>query len=356
MKIFHNYSLKDHNTLKIDVSCREYVRIESDADIDKLATLEGFRNGSFLILGDGANVLFTTDLDTLVIHDVRDSWRVISEDNDYVVVAVDAGMSWHTCVATMVAHGWGGLENMALIPGTVGAAPVGNIAAYGQNFSDVCEGVDVVVAESGELTHMDAEACEFEYRDSIFKNRLRNACFVSRVYMKLSTKPCIDTTYWSKKHGTLEELLAARGNGPYTIQDMFEVISAFRSRRFPDMSTYGTAGSFFKNPLIPRAQLEALQKLIPDIQVYPAERLSYEHDVEQSDDEFVKVAAGQILDAGLGLAGYWEGNVGLYEKHALILVTNGKATGKEVDVFATSIQEKFFAYCGIRLEREVITV
>lgn len=356
MKTLTNYSLKDHNTLKIDVSCREYVCIENDDDIHELASLSGYRNGSFFILGDGANVLFTSYVDKLVIHDTRQGWRITHEEEDHVVVSVDAGMSWHACVTTMVEHGWGGLENMALIPGTVGAAPVGNIAAYGQNFSDVCVGVDVIMAESGELTHMHAEACEFEYRDSIFKNKLRNRCFVSKVYMKLSKNPSIDMTYWSKKHGSIQDLLAERGPGPYTIRDMFEVISAFRSRRFPDMSVYGTAGSFFKNPLISRNQLGALQKLIPDIQVYPAERLSYEHNVEQSNDEYVKVAAGQILDAGMGLAGHWEGNVGLYDKHALILVTNGKATGVEVDAFATSIQEKFFAYSGIKLEREVITV
>ncbi len=356
MKHFTNYSLKEHNTLKIDVKCDDLYIVETIEDVKELAQLEAMRSGNYMLLGDGANVLFTQDYHGTIVLIALTDIKVISESDTDVVIEADAGTSWHELVKYTVDHGWGGIENMALIPGKVGASPVGNIAAYGQNFSDVCESVQILRCATGEITYMDAQSCAFTYRDSIFKHELKGKAIILSVRLRLHKNPMVNSEYWSKKHGSVGDMLAQKGPGPYTIRDVFDAICALRMSKFPDMEALGTAGSFFTNPIVTQEQLAHILKLVPNVQYYPVEDLRYIDNTQLTHEKHVKIAAGEILDAGMGYKGLWIGNVGLFEKHALVLVTNGKATGAEVDAFAKKIEKDFFEYCGVELKREVITI
>ena len=356
MKHYSNYSLKDHNTLKIDVSCDDCYVVETQDDIPELAHLDVVKKGDFMLIGDGANVLFTQDFHGTIIQVQMDETNIVSESDVDVVLHVGAGKSWHDLVEYCVEHNWGGIENMVMIPGRVGASPVGNIAAYGQNFSDVCESVRVLICETGEVVEMDAKSCEFTYRDSIFKNTLKGKVIVLSVQLRLHKNPTVNSEYWSKKHGSVAEVLSKGGSGPYSIKDVSDAICSIRRSKFPDMSVLGTAGSFFTNPVVTTVELARIQQLVPSVQFYPVNDLRYINNSGVIPDSIVKVAAGEILDSGMGYKGLWIGNVGLFEKHALVLVTNGNASGDEVDAFATKIQDDFYAFCGVKLEREVITI
>ena len=356
MKHFKNYSLKDHNTLKIDVKCDDYFFIESVEELkdDKLVSQK--LKDARLVIGDGANILFTKDFKGSVLQLAVDKISVVSESNTDVIVEADAGVVWHDLVTYAVSHNWGGIENMALIPGLVGAAAVGNIGAYGQCFSDVCIGLNAYKFETGTTFDFTSKDCEFSYRDSIFKHALKDTHLITSITIKLKKNPVISNEYWSKKHGSVADIVSKHVSGKPTIKNVFDAIITLRQQKFPDLNNVGTAGSFFKNPLVNKEQLVKIQVKLPDVQYYPATDLHYVKYVRNSTDEYVKVAAGEILDKGMGYRGMWRGNVGLFEKNALVLVTNGKATGSEVDQFASTIENDFYNYCGIKLAREVITI
>ncbi len=356
MKHFQSISLKNNNTLKIDVKADNVYILESMDDVNHLADNIDFRDEKYMILGQGANILFTDDFKGSIVQVAHNQIGTVDESDKYVVLAVDAGCSWHDLVTHTVSHGWGGIENMALIPGLVGAAPIGNIAAYGQNFSDVCESVTAFEYESGNIVEITAKDCGFVYRDSKFKNQWKNKYLILRVRMKLSKNPIVNEEYWSKKHGSVGDVLKEIAQEPYSVEDVFNAIIKLRTQKFPDMNMLGTAGSFFKNPLVHKDKLNELRNLVPNVQYYPVTGLHYIDNKKDTAEDYVKVAAGEILDSGMNYKNLWKGNVGLYENHALVLVTNGKATGKEVDEFASMVQNDFQEYCGIPLEREVITI
>lgn len=356
MKKFTNYSLKNLNTLKIDVSCDQFMSIENKGDLDDLCKIKEIQEGRRFVLGQGANVLFTGDFKGTVIQLEFKDISVIKDNPDDVILEVGAGAMWDDVVNFAILRNWGGIENMTLIPGTVGAAVVGNIAAYGQNFSDVCDGIVAFEFGSGKLLKFSKQDCDFQYRDSIFKRDLKDKILITSVFIKLSKNPSINSEYWSKKHGSVGELLEKHFVSPYTIANVADAVKMIRESKFPDMKQFGTAGSFFKNPLVTKAQLDRIRILLPDVQYYPAQGLQYVENIKDAGDEFVKVGAGDILDNGMGYKGLWIGNVGLYKNHALVLVTNGQATASEVVAFAQKIEKDFYDYCGIRLEREVITI
>lgn len=350
-----NFSLKDHNTLKIDVTCDNFYRIDAANEIALVADILTSPNEKNVILGGGANILFVDDFHGNVFQYAAHEITKISEDADSVILSVDAGVDWPKLVEYTVERGWGGIENMALIPGSVGAAAIGNIAAYSQEFSGTCVGVRAYEFTTGKIVDVPLETCDFRYRESAFKHELKGKYMIVQVSMKLSKNPKIHTDYWSKKHGSFAEELKKRGDGPYSVKDMYEIIVAMRTAKFPDMNQYGTAGSFFKNPFVSKEELKRLNELVPNVQYYPITGMHYIPN-DGDPDDYVKIASGEILDRGMGYKGKWEGNVGLYEQHALTLVTNGMASGKEVDSFATKVENDFYEFCGIRLEREVRTI
>jgi UDP-N-acetylmuramate dehydrogenase len=317
---------------------------------------EYIQTHKLLVIGDGANILFTRNFDGAVIKIATKEIRVTDEDDAHVLLEVDAGLEWHELVLYAVSRNLGGIENMALIPGLVGAAPIGNIAAYGQNFSDVCEKVTALELDTGKVREFAKGECGFVYRDSIFKNQLKGKFLILSVIIRLQKSPTTNTEYWSKKHGSVGDILAKSGPGPYTIRDVMEAVIAIRKTKFPDMTEFGTAGSFYKNPVVTRTEYERVNKLVPGVQYYPVKDLHYVKNDSGMKDALVKISAGDILDNGMGYKGLWIRNVGLYEKHALVLVTNGNATPDEVLAFADKVERDFYTFCGIRLEREVITI
>lgn len=350
-----HFSLKGHNTLKVDVMCDNFYHIDSAEEIAEVADILTSEDANNLVLGGGANILFVNDFHGNIFQYAADAIEISSEDEDSVTLSVDAGVEWPKLVEYTVENGWGGIENMALIPGSVGAAAIGNIAAYSQEFSGSCVGVKAYEFASRQIVDVPLDVCDFRYRESAFKHELKGKYMIVQVLMKLSKNPKVNTDYWSKKHGSFAEELKKRGDGPYTVRDMYEVIVAMRTAKFPNMDKYGTAGSFFKNPFVSKEDLARLNELVPDVQYYPITGMHYIPN-DGDPDDYVKIASGEILDRGMGYKGKWEGNVGLYKKHALTLVTNGKATGQEVDDFATKVENDFYEFCGIRLEREVRTI
>lgn len=356
MNHIQHYSLKDRNTLKIDVSCSHFYEVFSEDDIREAFKDIKKQNLTYMILGEGANVLFTHDFEGAIVSLGMKDIEMVAETPEYAEYLVDAGLNWHELVTFTVDKNLGGIENMALIPGLVGAAPIGNIAAYGQNFSDVCEGVYVYDIENDEFKTFTKEECGFTYRESVFKHEYKNKYVIVKVTVRVTKHPTVNDEYWSKKHGSVGDMLAKIAQEPYSIKDIYNAIIALRTEKFPNLQTNGTAGSFFKNPLVTKDQLRDIQKLVPNIQFYPVTDLHYIPNTDETVDDFVKIAAGEVLDTGMHLKGHWEGNVGLYEKHSLVLVTNGKATGEEVDAFAQKIEKAFYDFCGVKLEREVLTI
>ncbi|OGK17004.1 UDP-N-acetylenolpyruvoylglucosamine reductase [Candidatus Roizmanbacteria bacterium RIFCSPHIGHO2_01_FULL_39_12b] len=354
MKHLSNISLKDHNTLKINASCSNFYVIENKNDLSEMIKIN--LGGSRHVLGAGANVLFKSDFKGTILQIVMNEISVLKESTKHVEVEADAGVVWNDLVEWSVNNNLGGIENMTSIPGLVGAAAVGNIAAYGQNISDVCVGLTAYEFETGRFKNFSSQECGFSYRESIFKNELNDKYLILSVIVRFNKNPEINSEYWSKKHGSVGDVLKDNGKPPYTLRNVVDAIIKIRRSKFPDMNEFGTAGSFFKNPLVSKGELESIRKLVPNVQYYPVEALHYVDNLLSVDSDFVKIAAGDILDNGMGYKGKWSGNVGLYKNHALVLVTNGEATGEEVDEFAKKVSEDFYKFCSVNLEREVVTI
>lgn len=331
-----NQELERFNTFGVKARSACFVEIRTEADLIKL-----FEKGALpdqkLILGGGSNILFVRDFDGLVIrinipgirHEIRGT---------EVMVSAGGGVVWNDLVWYCVEHGFAGIENLALIPGTVGAAPVQNIGAYGVELMDVfqyCRAYDTLKKEMVVLDHGD---CAFTYRDSIFKNKAKGRYIITSVTLKLSTKFTPVTGY-----GAIGEELARREISSPEIRDMAEVVSAIRISKLPDPSTIGNAGSFFKNPVISTSQFLPLKSKFPNIVHYPA------------GEGWVKIAAGWLIEQ-CGWRGKRMGNCGTWKNQALVLVNHGGASGSDIynlsEHIIRDVQQKF----GIILEREVNVV
>lgn len=321
--------LAPYNTFRVSAKAKDFLVVRQEKDIPQ---------EPFLILGEGANVLFTKDIPGLVIKNELKGRKVVSQDDDSVTLEVASGESWIDLVNFAVENGWSGIENMAFIPGTVGAATVGNIAAYGESFEDV-----FVEAKSLKEKFSKAD-CNFGYRDSVFKNN-RQDVFITSVTIKLSKKPAMDTAYYSR----YESLKTQLGEPPYTPKMVAAIVTRLRQSKLPDWHQLGTAGSFFKNPLVSAEKAHALQKEITELQTYPAEKLQY---TDRVTGNFVKVPAGRLLDE-LGWKGKRIGNVGTWKNHALTVINYGGATGQEILDFTNQMSADIKSHFEIDLEPEV---
>lgn len=354
-EIKENYSLKDLNSLNVNASARYYIEVDDQDDLIKILKSDLLKENRYFILGGGCNILFVKDFLGVVLKIGFKGIAVLEESEESVLLQVATGESWHDLVTYAVNNGWGGIENMALIPGLVGAAPIQNIAAYGENYSDVAEDLDAIRIYDGEKVTFSKEDCKFRYRESIFKHQYDGQYLITSVRIRLNKNPLINSEYWSHKHGSVSDELKLLADEPYTIKDVYNAVISLRNKKFPDPKLYGTAGSFFKNPLVRKEKLIELDKLVPGLQYYPVDQLHYIENIDPEDlkENYVKVAAGQLIDEGLGLKGYWRGNVGIHEEHALILATKGEAIPEEVYQFAKWVQEQFYKKFGVELENEV---
>jgi UDP-N-acetylmuramate dehydrogenase len=338
MQIETGVSLKPLNTFGLPATARQLVRLRSDADVRQVLGHPDLGRAPKFILGGGSNVILTRDMPELVLKVEVPGLRVAGETADAVIVEAGAGERWHDLVAWTLDQGLGGLENLALIPGTVGAAPVQNIGAYGLELKDRFESLDTVDLVTGRAVTLRAEQCHFGYRDSVFKQALAGKSVITRVRLRLP-KP------WQPVLGylELERRMAETGIATPDARTIFNWVCEIRRAKLPDPAVIGNVGSFFKNPVVTPEQCRDIIARDPHIVHYP-----------MPDGSF-KLAAGWMIDA-CGWKGKTIGHAGVYDKQALVLVNRGGAVGAEVQTLARAIQESVYGRFGIRLEAEPVIV
>lgn len=336
IEIQRNFYLKGLNTFGLDVFASHYVCIRKQEDLSELLESDAFGEYKHQILGLGSNVLFINDyFEGLIIHICLSGISVVENGPERVIVEVAAGENWSDFVDKMVENGLGGIENLSLIPGTVGAAPLQNIGAYGVEFKDNFVSLKAFDLQTGKTVSFGPEECEFGYRSSIFKTSQLNRYIILSVRLKLSRKHQLKTDY-----GDIKRHLSEEGNAHPEISDISRIIKKIRQSKLPDPSKIGNAGSFFKNPIIHPLVFEGLRREFPDIVSYPDE------------NGFFKVSAAWLIERA-GWKGKRIGNVGMHEKQALVLVNHGGATGGELHQFAMNVQYSVKQKFGILLEPEV---
>jgi len=333
LQIHENVSLKNFNSFGIDAFARYFVEINQATDLTELFKDQQWKQIPRLVMGGGSNMLFTKNFDGLVIRmNIRGIEHRVNQEQ--VTVESGAGEVWNDLVNYCVYWGFGGIENLSLIPGSVGASPIQNIGAYGVELKDIFESCQAFEIATGKIKEFSKAECKFDYRESIFKQELKNKFIVISVKFSLSTVANLQISY-----GAIADEISKRDIKQPTIKDISQVVSAIRVSKLPDPSTIGNAGSFFKNPIISRNEFEPIQTLYPEI-------------VHFLVGNQVKLAAGWLIEQ-CGWKGKIVGNTGTWKNQALVLVNHGNASGSEVlalsENIISSVKEKF----NVTLQREV---
>lgn len=329
-----NISLKPYNTFGIDVKARFFAEISDKQDLKELRKSTAFTEKKILVLGGGSNMLFTEDFDGLVIKISIPGITAEFSEVD-VTVTAGAGVVWNDLVNYCIDEDLAGIENLTLIPGTVGASPIQNIGAYGVELKDVFESCEAFEIATGEFKQFSFTDCQFAYRDSVFKNELKGQYIITAVTFRLNTHKKINSQY-----GAIQALLVERNIVKPDIADISAIVAEIRVGKLPDPSTIGNAGSFFKNPVIEKDEYEKIKLLFPEMISYPAGAGK------------MKLAAGWLIEQ-CGFKGMVDGHTGTWKNQALVLVNHGGATGKEVYSFSERIIDTVYAKFGVKLEREV---
>lgn len=335
MKLLQNHSIKNYNTFGVDVKAKYFAEVFNEDELIGILSDKKFKPEKKFVLGGGSNVLFTKDFNGIIIKLSNSRIKPVEENSDSVVIEADAGVIWDVLVDYAVEKNYGGIENLKLIPGTVGAAPVQNIGAYGQELTDTFESLNGVYINSADTKIFNHKDCRFSYRSSIFKQELKNQFIITSVKLKLKKNPKANTSY-----NTLRDYLNKNQINTPTIRDACKAVASIRSKRLPDTSKIGNAGSFFKNPIVGKEIFLNLETEFPDIISFP------------SDSERVKISAGWLIEK-CGWKGKRIGDVGTSSDHALIICNFGKASGAEIFEFAVKIKEAVLNKFGIKLEEEV---
>ncbi len=334
MQVYENYDLTPFNTFGVPARAKYFTQVETQEEFLSLIKTGEFQNNPRLILGGGSNVLFTKDFEGLVILNKLKGMNIISETDQTVTLRVMGGVVWHDLVLFAVSHEYWGIENLSLIPGTVGAAPMQNIGAYGAELRDTLESVVTIELATGEAKVFQNKDCHFGYRDSIFKNEVKGKYFITSIILKLSKIEQKNISYRA-----LEEHFTKTNTEPKTIGDISNAVTEIRESKLPNPKVLGNAGSFFKNIFIDEEELRELQQSYPDIPNF-------------REGDQIKIPAGWFIEA-CGYKGKRVGNVGMHDKQALVLVNYSGATGLEIKAFAAeviaSVNQKF----GLILTPEV---
>jgi len=326
-------SLQAYNTFGLPAVAGRYLPVFREDDLLEALAEEA---GPYWVLGGGSNVLLTRDLDALVLHNRIQGIERVAEEADSVLLRIGGGEVWHELVRWALQHDLGGLENLSLIPGSVGAAPIQNIGAYGAELAQVLEGLEAIELGTGQLQVFDTKDCRLSYRMSRFKAEDKGKYFISRVYLRLRKPP----HQLNLSYGAIRQTLEARGIADPGIRDVSEAVVHIRRSKLPDPARLGNSGSFFKNPELEAGVFARLQARFPQIVHFPLP------------DGRVKVPAGWLIEQ-CGWKGYRRGDAGCYEKQALVLVNFGQATGEEIWALAQDIRSSVEDTFGIPLEPEV---
>jgi UDP-N-acetylmuramate dehydrogenase len=334
MEIQTNFSLKNYNTFGIEAKAKQFVAVHSIAELKTV--LKQNKSENKFILGGGSNMLLTKDVDALVIHIDLKGKRITAENEDYVWVESQAGENWHEFVLWTIDQNFGGLENMSLIPGNVGTTPVQNIGAYGTEIKDTFISCEALTTINQELKTFTKEECHFGYRESIFKNEVKDLYIITSVVFKLTKRNHnINTSY-----GDIRNELAKNNISNPSLKDVSNAVIAIRQSKLPDPKELGNSGSFFKNPILLKTDFEKIHQQFPEMKYY---------DVSETE---VKVPAGWLIEQA-GFKGKRFGDAGIHKKQALVLVNYGNATGQEILNVSKNIQETIFKTFGIHIEAEV---
>jgi len=337
MEVFENISLKKYNSFGIEAFAASFSNFKTVDEARELLALKETSNGKPgpLILGGGSNILFTKNIDGLVLKNEIAGIEKVQEDDQHVYIKAGAGVNWHHLVMYCIENNFAGIENLSLIPGNVGASPMQNIGAYGVEIKDVFYQLEALQMEDGNLVTFNLADCAFGYRESVFKGKYKNQFIITSVTYRLNKKPVFNTSY-----GAIEQELEKMQVKELSIRAVSDAVINIRSSKLPNPAEIGNAGSFFKNPEIPKDQFDNLKVGFPNIVGYALE------------NGHVKLAAGWLIEQ-CGWKGYRKGDAGCHAKQALVLVNYGNATGGHIfslsEEIIRSVEEKF----GVVIEREV---
>jgi UDP-N-acetylmuramate dehydrogenase len=337
MQVQQKVSLKSLNTFGIDARADYYVAPRNEHELLEVLEWNKTQSLPVFVLGGGSNIILVGDYSGLVIHPAFTGITLIEESDSDVLIEVGAGEVWHDFVQTTLANGWFGLENLSLIPGTVGAAPVQNIGAYGVELADYLDSLTTIKMATQESVHFSREDCRLAYRDSIFKQSEVGQHVITRVRFRLLKQPVLKLNY-----GDIRQELQSQHIEHPTATDVAKAVIAIRQRKLPDPKEIGNAGSFFKNPVVASATYKAIKQQFPNVVAY-------------LQGDYVKLAAGWLIEQA-GWKGRQLGCVGSYEKQALVLVNHGGATGAEVIAIAQAIQQSVQEKFAVLLEMEPVVV
>ncbi|MFC5623688.1 UDP-N-acetylmuramate dehydrogenase [Algoriphagus winogradskyi] len=334
MNILENISLRPYNTFGIDKTARFFVAVTSIAQLKEALAWAKSQNIKPLILGGGSNILLTKNQDKLIIKNEIAGVKVIKEEADFFLIEAGAGVNWHQFVLTAIKNNWAGIENLSLIPGTVGASPMQNIGAYGVEIKDVFSSLKALNRETLEIEEFNAAQCQFGYRESIFKHELKGKYVICSVVFKLTKEPIYHTEY-----GAIQETLEANGINELSIKAISDAVIQIRQSKLPDPKEIGNSGSFFKNPTISTEHYEGLKSLHPTIPGY-------------LNDEGIKVPAAWLIEQ-CGWKGQRFGEIGVHSKQPLVLVNYGEGDGNEIKNLSEKIQKSVFEKFNINIHPEV---
>ncbi|WP_339708227.1 UDP-N-acetylmuramate dehydrogenase [Algoriphagus aquimarinus] len=334
MNILENISLKTFNTFGIDKTARFFVSIKSIEELKEALEWAKSQKVNPLILGGGSNILLTQNQETLVIKIELDGIEIVQENDEFSFVEAGAGVNWHQFVLTAIDNNWAGIENLSLIPGTVGASPMQNIGAYGVEIKDVFSSLKALNKETLEIEEFNAEQCQFGYRESIFKHELKGKYVICSVIFRLRKKPVFHTEY-----GAIQETLEASGIKELSLKAISDAVIQIRQSKLPDPKEIGNSGSFFKNPTIPTEQYEILKNQYTSIPGYP-------------NSAGTKVPAAWLIEQ-CGWKGQRFGEIGVHAKQPLVLVNYGDGDGNEIKNLAIKIQQSVMDKFGISIHPEV---
>ena len=335
MQIIKNKSLANLNTFRIDVNAKYFSSINSIQELQSLCEHSIYSENELFILGGGSNILLTKDVDSLVIKNDIKGIEVLKDDDDTVEIMAGGGENWHEFVMFCVARGYGGIENLSLIPGNIGAAPMQNIGAYGVEIKDTFKYLNAFHIQSGEIHQFNNNDCQFGYRESIFKNKFKGEYIILNIVLKLSKKPRVNSSY-----GDIEKKLTEWDINNPSIKDISDAVISIRESKLPNPTKIGNSGSFFKNPIINSEQFKTLLDKYPNVVYY------------KMDNDLFKIAAGWLID-NAGWKGKTFNNYGIHKKQALVLVNYGGARGSDINDLSEKIIDDIHEKYNIKLEKEV---